>query len=95
MKSFRFVLGTEVFSPLALVIALFALLLASRGDSLPVPAGRVTVMTRNLYVGASFGLFLGISKQKDVPERVAKVYAKILSSRMHYEVIGSSDFSTA
>ena len=81
MKSFRFVLSTNLFSPLFLLISLTTPLLAYHGDSPVVPTARITVMTRNLYVGASFGLFLGISTQKDVPERVAKVYAKILSSR--------------
>jgi len=81
MKFFRLVLIGRIVSPLVLVIGLSAPLLALHDDSLTVPTASITVMTRNLYVGASFGLFLGISTQKDVPDRVAKVYAKILSSR--------------
>ncbi len=81
MKFFRLVLIGRIVSPLVLVIGFFVLLLALHDDCLAVPTANITVMTRNLYVGASFGLFLGISTQKDIPERVAKVYAKILSSR--------------
>jgi len=53
----------------------------AHGGCLAVPAAHITVMTRNLYVGASFSIFLGISTPNDVPDRVNKVYAKILSSR--------------
>lgn len=81
MKFFRLVLIGKIVSPLVLVIGLSAPLLALHDDSLTVPTASITVMTRNLYVGASFGIFLGISTQNDVPDRVAKVCAKILSSR--------------
>ncbi len=81
MKWFRSVLSPKVFFPLALVIALSIFLSALHGDSLAVSRASITVMTRNLYAGASFSPFLGISTPNDVPERVDKVYAKILSSQ--------------
>jgi len=64
-----------------LVIVLCSSLLALHGYSLTVSAASITVMTRNLYVGASFGIFLGITAPDDVPNRVTKVYERIVSSR--------------
>jgi endonuclease/exonuclease/phosphatase family metal-dependent hydrolase len=51
------------------------------GASAALPAGRITVMTRNLYVGASFSIMLGASTQDDVGDRAAKIYARILASQ--------------
>jgi len=81
MKFFRLVLIRKVASPLVVGITLSIPLLALQGDSQTIPGASITVMTRNLYVGASFSIFLGISTPNDVPDRVAKVYEKILSSR--------------
>jgi endonuclease/exonuclease/phosphatase family metal-dependent hydrolase len=81
MKSFRFVLSTLFFSLLFLLICVTDPLLAFHGDSTAVPAGRITVMTRNLYVGASFSGMLGASTMDDVGERAARIYARILSSQ--------------
>ena len=50
-------------------------------DSPSVPAGSITVMTRNLYVGASFSIMLGASTLDDVGDRAARIYARILSSQ--------------
>jgi endonuclease/exonuclease/phosphatase family metal-dependent hydrolase len=91
MKFFRFVLSAKVFSLLVPVIALSTPVLALHGDSLAVPAASITVMTRNLYVGASFSIFLGISTPDDVPDRVAKVYGKILSSRFPWRAEAIAD----
>ncbi len=81
MKLLGPVLARRRFSPLMLVITLFAQSLVFHGDSVANPTAHITVMTRNLYVGASFGIFLGISSQNDISGRVAKVYAKIMASR--------------
>jgi endonuclease/exonuclease/phosphatase family metal-dependent hydrolase len=81
MKSFRFVLSTVLFSSLFLLVFLTDPLLAFHGDSPAVPAGRITVMTRNLYVGASFITMLGASTLDDAGERAARIYARILSSQ--------------
>jgi endonuclease/exonuclease/phosphatase family metal-dependent hydrolase len=81
MKSLRFVLSVKWCSLLVLSFALSAALLAFHGDSRGVPAGSITVMTRNLYVGSSFTVLLGASSPEDIPERVAQVYARVLSSQ--------------
>ena len=81
MKSFRFVLSDHLFLSMILLISLTTPLLAFQGDSPAVPAGRITVMTRNLYVGASFSIMLGASTLDDVADRATRVYAKILSSQ--------------
>jgi len=64
-----------------LLVALSAALLAFHGDSRGIPAGSITVMTRNLYVGASFTILLGASSPEDIPDRVDQVYARVLSSQ--------------
>jgi hypothetical protein len=71
----------KCFIPLVLVIVLAAPLMAFLGDSPGGRGGRVTVMTRNLYVGASFSSLVGVSTPDEIPERVARVYARILSSQ--------------
>jgi endonuclease/exonuclease/phosphatase family metal-dependent hydrolase len=80
MKSFRFSSNNHLFFSLVLLFVLGAPLLAFHRD-LAAPGGRLTVMTRNLYVGASFRPMLDISSTDEVPERAAQVYANILSSR--------------
>ena len=47
----------------------------------PVSIASITVMTRNLYVGSAFNILLDISTPEEVPDLVAKVYARILSSQ--------------
>jgi endonuclease/exonuclease/phosphatase family metal-dependent hydrolase len=81
MKSFRLVLNTHLFSSLFLLISLTAPLSAFPGDPPAVATDRITVMTRNLYVGASFSIMLGASTLNDVGDRATQVYAKILSSQ--------------
>jgi endonuclease/exonuclease/phosphatase family metal-dependent hydrolase len=81
MKSFRLVLSTHLFSSLFLLISLTAPLSAFPGDPPAVATDRITVMTRNLYVGASFSIMLGASTLNDVGDRATQVYAKILSSQ--------------
>jgi endonuclease/exonuclease/phosphatase family metal-dependent hydrolase len=81
LKSFRFVLSANLVCPLFLLISLTTPSLAFHDDSPAAPAGRITVMTRNLYVGASFSIMLGASTLEDVADRATQVYAKILSSQ--------------
>jgi endonuclease/exonuclease/phosphatase family metal-dependent hydrolase len=82
MTRLRLVLSVYWFFPLLfLLIALPGPLLAFQCDSLVVPEGRITVMTRNLYVGASFSSMVGASTMDDVGERAARIYARILSSQ--------------
>lgn len=81
MKSLRFILGSHLFFSLFLLIVLNEPLLAFQCDSPAATAGRITVMTRNLYVGASFSSMLGASTMEDVGERAARIYARILSSQ--------------
>ena len=50
-------------------------------DPPPVSIASITVMTRNLYVGSAFNILLDISTPEEVPDLVAKVYARILSSQ--------------
>ena len=81
MKFYRFVLSTKVFFLLVLLIALSIPFLAFRSDSPAVSAASITLMTRNLYVGSGFHTLLDISTPEEVPDRVAKVYARVLSSQ--------------
>ncbi len=53
---------------------------ALHAGSLAFPAATITVMTRNLYAGASFRILAGTQTPSDLPDRVARIYAKILSS---------------
>ncbi len=70
-----------LFSPGVSLIALAALCFAFRGDYSFLLPNRITVMTRNLYVGASFAPLLDVPTRNDLPERVAQIYEAILSSR--------------
>jgi hypothetical protein len=76
------VLGTKFVCWPVLVIALVA-----SGSlvhaALPTVAsgGNITLMTRNLYVGAAFDPLLNASTPSDVPGLVAQIYATILSSQ--------------
>ena len=81
MKFFRFVLRTKVFFLPVLLVVLSIPFLAFHSDSPAVSAARITVMTRNLYVGAGFHTLLDISTPEEIPDRVAKVYARVLSSQ--------------
>ncbi|HSB05042.1 MAG TPA: endonuclease/exonuclease/phosphatase family protein [Thermodesulfobacteriota bacterium] len=78
-SSTRKVLGTKFIGSLVLLIALLASLSAVHAaDSLN---GSITVMTRNLYVGAAFDSLLSVPTPNDIPGRVAQIYAEILSSQ--------------
>ena len=81
MKFFRLGLGGHASITLLLGIILTAPLMAFLGDSPAAPTAKITVMTRNLYVGASFRILLGASTPDDIRDRVAQVYARILSSK--------------
>src|SRR5512143_1702675 len=81
MKFFRLGLGGHASVTLLLGIILIAPLMAFLGDSPAAPTAKITVMTRNLYVGASFRILLGASTPDDIRDRVAQVYARILSSK--------------
>jgi len=78
----RNVLGAKFICWFVLVIALPASALAVDAASPAVVSnGGITLMTRNLYVGAAFDPLLNASTPNDIPERVAQVYATILSSQ--------------
>lgn len=78
----RNVLGAKFICWFVLVIALFASALAADAASPAVVSnGSITLMTRNLYVGAAFDSLLNAPTPNDIPERVAQVYATILSSQ--------------
>jgi endonuclease/exonuclease/phosphatase family metal-dependent hydrolase len=65
-----------------LLIALVVPASPVHGDSPVVaPKASITVMSRNLYVGASFNPLVGASTPNDISERVATVYETILSSQ--------------
>ena len=74
--------GIKLILPLVLLIVLVSSVLAIHASSFAVTAGNsITVMTRNLYVGAAFDPLLNVPTPDDIPERVAQVYSTILSSR--------------
>ena len=78
----RFILGRKFVSLLLVLIALAASTSAVHGASSAVaPKGGLTVMTRNLYVGAAFDSLLTVQNPNDIPGRVALIYAEILSSQ--------------
>jgi len=78
----RVVLSAKLLYQLVLLIALVASALPVHSDSPAVaPKASITVMSRNLYVGASFNPLVGASTPNDISERVATVYGAILSSQ--------------
>ncbi len=81
MKSFRSVSSKKLLPPILPLITFTVLITCFLGDSRAVPAGRITVMTRNLYVGASFSPLTRVSAPGEFADRVAQVYGRILSSR--------------
>ncbi len=67
---------------IALLIALVASASPVHSDLPAVaPKASITVMSRNLYIGASFNPLVGASTMNDISERVAMVYGTILSSQ--------------
>ena len=74
-------LGSHFSFSVVLVVAVSGPLLCFDGDSPAAPAASITVMTRNLYVGASFGILAGALTPNEAADRVAQVYEKILSSQ--------------
>jgi endonuclease/exonuclease/phosphatase family metal-dependent hydrolase len=75
-------LNTKLVYQFLLLIALVASASPAHSNSSAVPPkASITVMSRNLYVGASFSIMLGASTLDDVADRAARVYAKILSSQ--------------
>ena len=78
----RVVLNMKLVYQFVLLIALIASASPVHSDSPAVaPKASITVMSRNLYVGASFNPLVGASTPNDISERVAMVYGTILSSR--------------
>ncbi len=76
------ILGAKFICWLVLVITLVAPAMAVHAASPAIPSnGGITLMTRNLYVGAAFDPLLNVPTPNDIPGRVAEVYAKILSSQ--------------
>ncbi len=74
----RNVLGAKFICWVLLVVALFASALAVDAASPAVVSnGSITLMTRNLYVGAAFDPLLNAPTPDDIPEGVAQVYATI------------------
>jgi hypothetical protein len=78
----RVLLSTKLVYQFVLLIALVASASPVHSDSSAVaPKANITVMSRNLYVGASFNPLVGASTPNDISERVAMVYGTILSSQ--------------
>jgi hypothetical protein len=78
----RVVLNTKLVYQFVLLIALVASASPVHSDSPVVaPKASITVMSRNLYVGASFNPLVGASTPNDISQRVAMVYGTILSSQ--------------
>jgi hypothetical protein len=78
----RVVLSAKWVYQLVLLITLVASASPAHSDSPAVaPKASITVMSRNLYVGASFNSLVGASTPNEIPERVAMVYGAILSSQ--------------
>jgi endonuclease/exonuclease/phosphatase family metal-dependent hydrolase len=77
----RLVLGTNLVSLIVLLIAFVSSVSAIHASSSATAKNSITVMTRNLYVGAAFDPLLNAPTPDDIPERVAQVYSTILSSR--------------
>ena len=78
----RVVLNIKLVYQFVLLIALVASASPVHSDLLTVaPEASITVMSRNLYIGASFNPLVGASTPNDISERVAMVYGTILSSQ--------------
>ena len=76
MKSskWRVVLSTKLVYQFVLLIALVASASPVHSDSPAVaPEASITVMSRNLYVGASFNLLVGVSTPNDISENFLEV----------------------
>jgi endonuclease/exonuclease/phosphatase family metal-dependent hydrolase len=78
----RFLMGTKFVCSFLLLIAFvtsaWTVHVASSAAATKVT---FTVMTRNLYLGSAFDPLLNAPTPDDIPERVAEVYAAILSSQ--------------
>ena len=74
--------GTKFVRSLVLVIVLIAAALRVHAPS-PASAsdGSITLMTRNLYIGAAFDPLLNAQTPADIPGAVAQIYATILTSQ--------------
>ena len=94
MKSskWRVVWNTKMVSQFVLLIVFAVSASPVHSDSPAVaPKASITVMSRNLYVGASFYALVGASTPKDISERVAMVYERILSSQFPRRAEAISD----
>ncbi len=78
----RVVLNIKLVFQFVLLIALVASASPVHSDS-PAVASKasITVMSRNLYIGASFSPLVGAETPNDISKRVAMVYGTILSSQ--------------
>ncbi len=80
--SARRVLGTKCIRSFVLLIAVLTSVSVVHAASPNVASnGSITLMTRNLYVGAAFDSLLSVQTPNDIPGRVAQIYAEILSSQ--------------
>jgi len=78
----RVLLNTKIFYQVVILNALVATASPAHSDLPAVaPKASITVMSRNLYIGASFNPLVGASTMNDISERVATVYGTILSSQ--------------
>ena len=78
----RVLLNTKLVYQVVMLIALVASASPAHSDLPAVaPKASITVMSRNLYIGASFNPLVGASTINDISERVATVYGTILSSQ--------------
>jgi len=76
------ILKTKMVYQVVMLIALVASASPAHSDLPTVaPKASITVMSRNLYIGASFNPLVGASTMNDISERVATVYGTILSSQ--------------
>ena len=81
-SKWRIVLSTKLVYQFVLLIALVVSASPVHSDSPAVaPKASITVMSRNLYIGASFNPLVGAETPNDISKRVAMVYGTILSSQ--------------
>jgi endonuclease/exonuclease/phosphatase family metal-dependent hydrolase len=75
-----------------LLIAIVASVLPVHSDSHAAASkASITVMSRNLYIGASFSPLVGVETPKAISERVAMVYGTILSSQFPHRAEAIAD----
>ena len=94
MKSFkcRVIWRTTLVFQFVLLIALVASASPVHRDLPTVsPKASITVMSRNLYIGASFNPLVGAETPNDISKRVAMVYGTISSSQFPHRAEAIAD----